>query len=149
VKQPCIDCGIVTTGTRCPQHATRHKQAAHQQQTRRRQLQGGPSKYGGEYQGAARAVRATATICWLCGTGPDPADPWQADHIEQGTRWGVTGGIAPAHRSCNIRRRHLARAGYGHDQITSRLRILKAGLEPEGDGGQPLPGAIPAGGDDN
>ena len=149
MKQPCIDCGVVTTGTRCPQHAARHKQAAHQQQTRRRQLQGGRSKYGGTYGGAARAVRATATICWLCGTGPDPADPWQADHIEQGTRWGATGAVAPAHRSCNIRRRHLAGQGYAHDRIVSRLRILKAGLEPEGAGVAPIPPLGRAGGDAN
>jgi len=46
------------------------------------------------YKTARARLRANARVCWICGQGPRPDDPWEADH--------VTGSeLRPAHRSCN------------------------------------------------
>jgi hypothetical protein len=139
MRKPCIDCGTPSDGTRCPTHATIHQQRGQASANLRRANKGGRSKYGGHYQGAARQVRANATRCWLCLDGPDPTDPWQADHLQQGARNdGGVGGLAAAHRSCNIRRRHLTARGFTTEQIRERLQILRRGAG-EGDGAPPLP----------
>jgi hypothetical protein len=137
--KPCLDCGTPADGTRCPTHTLLHQTKVQASANMRRANQPGRSKYGGGYAGASRRVRATATVCWLCLDGPDPTDPWQADHIEQGTR--VTeagGGLAAAHRSCNIRRRGLAARGFTTEQIRERLQILRRGAGA-GDGVSTLP----------
>ena len=56
-----------------------------------------------EYQRKAKIIRETATQCWLCGNGYNPADPWQADHVNPRA---INSVLLPAHRSCNIRRAH-------------------------------------------
>jgi hypothetical protein len=122
MKQPCLDCGTPTSGTRCPTHLRAHLHKRDTRQTAARKQQGGRPKYGGTYRGEAAAVRATATVCWLCTYGPRADDPWQADHIRQFEREGGDGGLAAAHRSCNIRRRHLAARGFTHEQIVARLK---------------------------
>jgi hypothetical protein len=144
--KPCIDCGAPSPGTRCAAHQQARDARAQASQTAARKRTGGRSKYGGRYQGGARAVRSTATVCWLCLGPADPHDPWQADHIIQGDRWGDSGALAPAHRSCNIRRRHLAGRGWAHDRIVERLKLLRHGPPPAGEGASPLPGQIPAAG---
>ena len=61
----------------------------------------GPYVY---YNADGKLVRDTATHCWLCGEPARPDDPWQADHIYPGK---PDSPLAPAHRSCNIRRRFM------------------------------------------
>jgi hypothetical protein len=98
MKQPCLDCGTPTSGTRCPTHLRAHLHKRDTRQTAARKQQGGRPKYGGTYRGEAAAVRATATVCWLCTYGPRADDPWQADHIRQfdtGGRGGGAGGSPP------------------------------------------------------
>ena len=58
-------------------------------------------------------MRATATRCHICGDGYRAWDPWQADHLIQGTEagGGGDGPLAAAHRSCNIRRSNQGRKG--------------------------------------
>ena len=60
--------------------------------------------YKGDYQARAKAVRESATHCWLCGEPAREGDPWQADHIYPGRS---DSPLAPAHRSCNVRRRFM------------------------------------------
>ena len=114
MKKPCIDCGTPTTGTRCPVHETRHRAAVNRTQTLRRKARGGRPQYSGQWARQAAAVRANATTCWLCGDGPRPNDPWQADHLYPAALTGGAPGPAlPAHRSCNIARSNRARRGEG------------------------------------
>ena len=77
--------------------------------------------YGEGYAARARAVRETATRCWICGEGARPDDPWQADHVLPAADYGGVGPLAPAHRSCNIRRGILRRANNPTDPALDRL----------------------------
>lgn len=106
MKRPCLDCGRPTYGSRCPEH-TRNLERG---KSRSRYLEH-KFKYGGDYRARAAAVRAAATRCHICGNGFRADDPWQADHLVQGTGegGGRSGPLAPAHRSCNIRRSNQAR----------------------------------------
>jgi hypothetical protein len=146
MMKPCIDCGTPSNGTRCPTHAAQRGATLQASQNARRKQTGGRSKYGGTYQRGARGVRATATVCWLCGGPANPDDPWQADHLEQGDRRGGPTGsteLAAAHRSCNIRRRHLTVKGWTHQRIIERLQLLHngppTGNTPPGDRDTHLP----------
>jgi hypothetical protein len=98
MKQPCLDCGAISDGGRCADCAKIREGI----RTARRQRLG---HYRNGYSTRAAAVRANATRCWLCGGGPRPDDPWQADHVEPLAQGGhPDGALAPAHRSCNILR---------------------------------------------
>lgn len=98
VRRPCLDCGKVATASRCVDCLRKHNAAREaRRDPHRKEL------YNAEYRKAAALVRATATTCWLCGEGARANDPWQADHVVAGD---PASPLAPAHRSCNIRRAH-------------------------------------------
>ena len=99
MKQPCLDCGTPTHGTRCTQHATTNTQQKNRAQTITR---GPRTQYHQGWKQTSALIRATATTCHICGKGPRANDPWQADHIIPVQHGGTTGPIAAAHRSCNI-----------------------------------------------
>lgn len=114
MKKPCIDCGTPTNGTRCPQHETRHRTKVNRTQTLTRRARGGRPQYSGAWAKQSAAIRNTATTCWLCGDGPRPDDPWQADHLlPAAITGGAPGPALPAHRSCNIARSNKARSRQG------------------------------------
>ena len=83
-KKPCIECGALTTASRCEQHAITK-----------------PVLYNKDYKRHAAYIRATATVCHLCGKEAIDGDPWTADHLDAGD---PTSPLAAAHRSCNSRR---------------------------------------------
>jgi 5-methylcytosine-specific restriction endonuclease McrA len=58
------------------------------------------------YFDAARAVRANATTCWLCGKPFTQDDPPVADHVLPRAEGGTDHitNLRAAHRSCNGRR---------------------------------------------
>jgi hypothetical protein len=119
MKQPCLDCGKVSDGTRCPRCQGRHTKQRNDQQTRRRSTSGGRPQYGSGWAKLSRGLRLGATTCWVCGKGPDPQDPWQADHIIPAEKTGGGGGpVAAAHRSCNISRANKLRAGKPDPALT-------------------------------
>ena len=97
VPRPCIDCNTLThTGSRC--------RNCQQQLLQRITINRPPRPhYAGDYKRRAKHIRETATHCHICGDGPRPNDPWQADHIIEGD---PESPLAPAHRSCNIRKSH-------------------------------------------
>jgi hypothetical protein len=81
MRRPCLGCGtLIASGSRCASCTT--------------------PLYIGDYPARARAVRDNATTCWLCGLGPRPGDPWQADHVTASP----DSDLMAAHRSCNARR---------------------------------------------
>ena len=90
-RRPCIDCGVVTTATRCPSCKSAHNIARHAARPH----------YQGDYKRRAAEVRATARLCWLCGGGARRDDPWTADHVVSGD---PASPLAAAHRSCNSSR---------------------------------------------
>lgn len=97
--QPCIDCGTLTTnGTRCEgDYLTRRRAHDKARDTPERKAKK-KLLYGGDYQKQANLIRDHATECYLCGGGPRPADPFEADHIDAGN---PASALLPAHRSCN------------------------------------------------
>jgi len=85
IRRPCLNCGTLTTRTtRCETCQSHHD-----------------SLYDSDYRRRAQHIRATATICHICGLGALPDDPFTADHIIAGNRLSP---LAAAHRSCNIRK---------------------------------------------
>lgn len=100
VPRPCLDCNKLTHhGTRCETCVQQHQQRI----TAARQPR---PHYAGNYRQRAKAIRDNATNCYLCGEGPRPNDPFQADHVIEGD---PDSPLAPAHRSCNIRKWHQQR----------------------------------------
>lgn len=110
MKQPCLDCGRPTNGSRCDQCGARFAQARNAKQGHARKQRGGRPGYNGGYKGRAALVRANATRCWICGQGAKPDDPWQADHVVPLAIDPNATQLAPAHRSCNIGRANAARS---------------------------------------
>ena len=108
MKRPCLDCGIPSDQTRCARcrPAFEAGRDVNGRRDRRRKQQGGRPQYKGDYQRRGEGVRAIG-ICWICGQPGRPDDPIQADHLQPAATHGGRGGeggLAPAHRSCNIRR---------------------------------------------
>jgi hypothetical protein len=94
-NKPCLDCGKLTrNGTRCEYHQGLIDAKTNQRKAER-------THYRGDYPKRAKAIRDTATNCWLCGEGYRPNDPWTADHVYPSM---PDSPLMPAHRSCNSRR---------------------------------------------
>lgn len=102
VKQPCLDCGRISHGTRCAEHTAAAKQRGQQLHERARRKRGGIRNRGG---GSLGGVGAGAT-CWICGDQAHADDPLQWDHLIPVRKGGQSMGVLPAHRTCNIRRHH-------------------------------------------
>lgn len=95
-KKPCLDCGKLSEGSRCPEHQRRVDQLRDMKRAAKK-----AQYYNSDYRKRAKIVRETALICHICGDGPRVNDPWQADHLEPGN---PDSELAPAHRSCNAKR---------------------------------------------
>ena len=90
-KSPCLTCGTPTRGTRCPA-CDAPRIAANLARVDR-------THYKGNYATRRRQLMATSPeICWLCGEGPRPRDPWSADHVHPGD---PNSELRRAHLSCN------------------------------------------------
>lgn len=93
--RPCLECGVLSrNGTRCEKH-----QGIIDAKTNARKAE--RIHYKGDYRARAKAVRDSATHCWLCGETARPHDPWTADHVYPGD---PASPLMPAHKSCNSRR---------------------------------------------
>ena len=98
--RPCLDCGRLTKGNRCPQHqqiadGKRNQRWSEIKKTRKQQL------YGTEYRKRAKEVKASATHCHLCLKPFQHEDRIEADHILPGD---PSSPLAAAHRECNQKR---------------------------------------------
>ena len=95
IQRPCLNCNQLTThGTRCPTCTTHTS-------TQRAARRPPRPHYTGDYRRRAKQTRDNATHCWICGQGPRPGDPWQADHLYPAD---PNSPLLPAHRSCNAAR---------------------------------------------
>jgi len=99
--RPCIECGLLSRGTRCATHGAGYR-------SRQNKLKDTPERkakkkqyYNADYRRRAKHVRDTALLCHLCNKGARPNDPWQADHLIPGD---PNSPLLPAHRSCNASR---------------------------------------------
>lgn len=100
--RPCLDCGTITNNlTRCTPCRLQQQRTRERNRTKRDR-----TKYHGNYATRAKHIRETATTCWVCGGGPDPTNPFQADHLDPDD---PASELAAAHRKCNIRRAHQLR----------------------------------------
>jgi len=111
MKQPCLDCGTPSDGTRCQTHSVRHERQRNRTSQAIRKSRGTSAYDTGNYRGQSKGVRATARVCHICGQGPKAGDPFQADHVIPILVGGGSGPLAAAHRSCNIGRSNKLRAG--------------------------------------
>lgn len=92
---PCLDCGQLSrNGSRCERC-----QGVVDARTNERKQQ--RQHYKGDYSKRAKAVRESATICWICNEPARLGDPWTADHVYPGI---PDSPLLAAHRSCNSRR---------------------------------------------
>ena len=89
---------MTRNGSRCPEHQQSRDRYVDMAKAARKRVTG---QYAGDYRKRAKAVRDSANVCWLCGGGVRPNDPWQADHVIPGD---ADSPLAPAHRSCNAAR---------------------------------------------
>lgn len=101
-NKPCLDCGTLSRGTRCPEHQARVnaiKNARRDSDPARKQKK--KQLYNNAYRKQAAWIRATATQCHICRGGTRADDPFEADHLIAGD---PNSPLLPAHRSCNGRR---------------------------------------------
>ncbi len=92
MKRPCLDCGVLTTGSRCPQHR------AQQERQRGTTTQRG---YGSQHQTERQRLEATLPQpCGYCGVLIIAGDRWDAAHVEDGR---PELGLMVAHPQCNQR----------------------------------------------
>ena len=96
-NRPCLTCGVLTkAGTYCDTHKPVKVDTPERVAKKR-------ARYDTTYQRLAKHVRQTTTHCHICGGGPRPGDPWEADHIyPNNPEHKYT--LAGAHRSCNQQR---------------------------------------------
>ena len=93
--KPCLDCGALTrSGNRCNKHQNIIDAKINAKKAQR-------IHYKGDYRKRAKAVRDSATHCWICGEPFTLNDPPTADHLEPGNPDSI---LLPAHLSCNSRR---------------------------------------------
>lgn len=96
-NRPCLDCGKLSRGSRCPEHQAivdkaREARISPARRAKKKAL------YGGDYRARRRAVLANATNCYLCGGPATLENPLEADHIIPGD---PSSPLLPAHRRCN------------------------------------------------
>lgn len=97
--KPCIVCGVVSRGTRCPTHQQEldtinaKKRDSNPERIARKKL-----LYNSTYRKQAKWVRDTATTCHLCGIPFQPGDAIEADHVDAGNPFSE---LKAAHRKCN------------------------------------------------
>ena len=99
-RKPCLDCGELSFGNRCPIHQKRVDDLAEARRASVKKLTG---QYSGDYKKRAKAVRDSAVVCHLCGEGARANDPWVADHLNPAEH-GDSAVLVAAHASCNARR---------------------------------------------
>ena len=96
--KPCRVCGQLSLGNLCQAHQAIEDKLHN---LKRDQIKKQTGQYSGDYRKRAAQVRATATVCHICGDGPRFNDPFEADHIEPGVQ---ASELKAAHRSCNGQR---------------------------------------------
>jgi len=98
-NRPCIECGTLVRGSnRCDEHKRPEyrSEEKHAERAAKKKL-----LYDTGYRKRAAQVRASASVCHICGEGARANDPWQADHLIPGEPLSP---LAAAHRSCNASR---------------------------------------------
>ena len=101
-NKPCIVCGVISRGTRCPTHqqeldtAQAKKRDSDPTRKERKRL-----LYNSQYKKQAQWVRDTATICHICNKQFMFGDSIEADHVEAGN---PNSELKAAHRRCNASR---------------------------------------------
>jgi len=92
-NRPCLTCGTLSKASYCPEHKPVKRDSERRREIKR-------ERYDSTYKRLAKHVRATTTVCHICGEGWRPHDPWEADHIDP-TNPDAKYLLAGAHRSCN------------------------------------------------
>lgn len=98
-NKPCIICGTLSRGTRCPEHQQeldKRKQAAKESDPTYRLKKN--TLYGYAHQKARRELLATATVCYICGKQFTIEDKIDADHLIPGDPYSP---LSATHASCN------------------------------------------------
>lgn len=98
-NKPCIICGTLSKGTRCPEHQQeldKRKQAAKESDPTYKAKKA--TLYGYAHQKARQQLKATATHCHICSKPFTQTDSIDADHIIAGNPHSP---LLPAHARCN------------------------------------------------
>lgn len=101
-RKPCIICGTISRGTRCPTHQTEYDDAKNKQRdSNPERIARKKLLYNNTYRKQAQWIRNTATACHLCGIPFQPGDAIEADHVDAGN---PNSELKPAHKRCNASR---------------------------------------------
>ena len=101
-RKPCIECGVVSRGTRCPDHQRTYDEIAQKKRDNNpERIARKKLLYNSTYRKQAQWIRNTATTCHLCGIPFQPGDAIEADHVEAGN---PNSQLLAAHRRCNASR---------------------------------------------
>jgi hypothetical protein len=97
-NRPCLDCGALSSGSRCESCRLRC-------QRRRERERGRPDPslrgYGPEYRRARERMLETAIRCHVCGVEFAPGELITADHDPPMREVGSHTNLVPAHARCN------------------------------------------------
>jgi hypothetical protein len=97
-RRPCVKCGTLTNKAGslcggCLKERDKIKDGNPERVAKKKFL------YGGDYQAKAKAVKAGATVCFICGGGLDNPGDIQADHAVPSL--GHRSPLVPVHGACN------------------------------------------------
>jgi 5-methylcytosine-specific restriction endonuclease McrA len=107
MKQPCLNCGKVSDGGRCPQCQGEVDRRRNAKQTAQRRATGKhAATYNYQYRKQRAHILATATHCAICQQPFKLNETKTADHIIPVKYGGQHTQLQPAHLNCNIQRAH-------------------------------------------
>ena len=98
-KKPCLECGALSYEHRCPTHLAAYKarQAERYNQFDRKEKK--KKLYSTDYRKKAKALRDTASHCYLCGERFTDRTQIQIDHVLPSMN--ESSPLAPTHARCN------------------------------------------------
>lgn len=104
--KPCLDCGTLTAGSRCPACTAANKRRVEAQRD-----SSAERGYGWAWSAISRKVIAAQPWCSICGHTGSPTNPLTADHIIPKAHGGTDalGNLRTLCRFHNSSRSHLAR----------------------------------------
>jgi len=98
-KKPCLDCGALSYEHRCPTHLAQYRSRSIDRLNSINRKEKKRNLYNPAYQKQARAIRETATACYLCGDTFTANDKIEADHVYPSMKQASP--LAPTHARCN------------------------------------------------
>ena len=98
-KKPCLECGVLSYEHRCPTHLAAYRARSLERYNSINRKEKKRNLYNSDYQKQRKALKATATHCYLCGEPFTPNDKIEIDHVLPSMQ--NSSPLAPTHPTCN------------------------------------------------